>query len=447
MQRLGLLAALSAVVFALGFLPLVPITHADSVDDIRKQIEAINEERRQLDEEIAEYQRQLNVLSGERQTLQGAIQTLDVSRNKTAAQIKELHRKIDAATLRLSELSIEIGDKEASIALDQAAVAESLRAIDSADDLTLVEHMLGASDFGGVWRRIDNLSTLNDALSAHANLLSEAKEALRAQHESVVETKHELSSATVDLTNQKKALDINRQDKQQLLSVTQSKEAEYQALIAEKRRQQASFEAELSKLEDSLTVTVDSSFIASAGSGVLKWPFSDAYMQSCSSKTSVLGNAFCITQYFGNTSFSTANPQIYNGAGHNAVDFSSPTGTPVEAALSGTVTDIGNTDSVPGCYSFGKWVLIKHANGLSTLYAHLSSIQATKGQSVSTGDVIGYSGMTGYATGPHLHFAVYASQGVSVMSLAEYRGATSPCASAKMPVAPKEAYLNPMSYL
>lgn len=161
----------------------------------------------------------------------------------------------------------------------------------------------------------------------------------------------------------------------------------------------------------------------------------------------MLGNLHCITQYFGNTSFSTANPQVYNGAGHNGVDFSAPTGTPIEAALTGTVMDTGNTDAVPGCYSFGKWVLIKHSNGLATLYAHLSSIGVSKGQAVATGDVIGNSGMTGYATGPHLHFAVYASQGVSVMSLAEYRGATSPCASAKMPVAPKDAYLNPMSYL
>jgi murein DD-endopeptidase MepM/ murein hydrolase activator NlpD len=55
--------------------------------------------------------------------------------------------------------------------------------------------------------------------------------------------------------------------------------------------------------------------------------------------------------------------------------------------------------------------------------------------------------MTGYATGPHLHFGVYASQGLQITTLAAYRGATTPCANAKMPVAPKDAYLNPMSYL
>ena len=107
----------------------------------------------------------------------------------------------------------------------------------------------------------------------------------------------------------------------------------------------------------------------------------------------------------------------------------------------------GNTDLVPGCYSFGKWVMLKHANGLATLYAHLSQIGVSSGQAVSTGDVIGYSGMTGYATGPHLHFGVYALAGVQIMTLKAFRGATTPCANATMPVAPTNAYLNPMSYL
>lgn len=426
---------------------LPPAARADTVADIKEQIEQINRERAKIDEEIAAYQRQLNVLSGERQTLQGAIQTLDVSRNQTAAQIREIQGKIAGATLRLSQLALEIGDKESSIALDEAAVAASLRAMDQADDTSVLEQLLSAEGFSDAWVRIDNLGALNQALQTHASLLREAKTVLAEQHESVADTKNELSSANVDLSNQKKALDVNRASKQTLLTQTQSKESEYQALIAEKRRQQAQFESELSRLEDSLTVNVDSTAIASSGTGVLKWPFSNSFISGCSSKSGALGNIHCITQYFGTTAFSTANPQVYNGSGHNGVDFGAPSGTPIESALSGTVMDTGNTDAVPGCYSFGKWVVVKHSNGLATLYAHLSSIQVSKGQSVATGDVLGYSGMTGYATGPHLHFAVYASQALSIMSLAEYRGATSPCATAKMPVAPKDAYLNPMSYL
>jgi murein DD-endopeptidase MepM/ murein hydrolase activator NlpD len=55
--------------------------------------------------------------------------------------------------------------------------------------------------------------------------------------------------------------------------------------------------------------------------------------------------------------------------------------------------------------------------------------------------------MTGYATGPHLHFGVYAAAGVQILTLKQFRGATSPCANATMPVSPKNGYLNPLSYL
>jgi len=54
-------------------------------------------------------------------------------------------------------------------------------------------------------------------------------------------------------------------------------------------------------------------------------------------------------------------------------------------------------------------VVIKHNNNLTTLYGHLSRIVAKTGDTVKRGDLIGYEGSTGYATGPHIHFTVYAS--------------------------------------
>ena len=111
-------------------------------------------------------------------------------------------------------------------------------------------------------------------------------------------------------------------------------------------------------------------------------------------------------------------------------------------------------------YHFGALVraveLAAAPNGLDTLYAHLSdNTVVTKGQAVTTGELIGYSGMTGYATGPHLHLGVYASAGVQIMDLGAWRsqnGGSSdgtPCTAggAVIPVAPVNAYLNPLSYL
>jgi murein DD-endopeptidase MepM/ murein hydrolase activator NlpD len=121
-------------------------------------------------------------------------------------------------------------------------------------------------------------------------------------------------------------------------------------------------------------------------------------------------------------------------------------GTQILAPLAGVVRATGNTDAVRGCYSWGKWTLIDHANGLATLYAHQSVISVNPGQSVSTGQVIGYTGNTGYTTGPHLHFTVYAKAGVTIRDFGEIKAATN-CAGAKTPTAATAAYIDPMLYL
>ena len=82
-----------------------------------------------------------------------------------------------------------------------------------------------------------------------------------------------------------------------------------------------------------------------------------------------------------------------------------PEGTPILAAADGTVSVANALDSWGG--SYGYYVKLDHGNGLETLYAHCSSICVTAGQQVKAGQVIGFVGHTGRATGDHLHFEVY----------------------------------------
>jgi murein DD-endopeptidase MepM/ murein hydrolase activator NlpD len=88
------------------------------------------------------------------------------------------------------------------------------------------------------------------------------------------------------------------------------------------------------------------------------------------------------------------------GAIHAGVDISAALGTPVHAAADGIVL---RAEYFGG---YGKLIVIDHGNGMSTRYGHLSRFDVVPGQEVRRGDVIAFSGMTGRATSPHLHFEV-----------------------------------------
>ena len=78
-----------------------------------------------------------------------------------------------------------------------------------------------------------------------------------------------------------------------------------------------------------------------------------------------------------------------------------PEGTPVHAAMDGVVIGVGVGESS------GNYVKLRHENGVDTLYCHLYAANVEEGVAVRRGDVIGFVGQTGLATGPHLHFEVH----------------------------------------
>lgn len=86
---------------------------------------------------------------------------------------------------------------------------------------------------------------------------------------------------------------------------------------------------------------------------------------------------------------------------HTGTDMACPEGTPILAAMSGKIAEVGNNRT------YGNYIIINHTNGYQTVYAHMSKTIAKKGQWVSQGTKIGLVGSTGYSTGPHLHFMVY----------------------------------------
>lgn len=117
----------------------------------------------------------------------------------------------------------------------------------------------------------------------------------------------------------------------------------------------------------------------------------------------ILGNLFMspvqgrISSFFGERSDPITGVPNY----HNGIDIVNRPGTPVLAAMAGTVAEVGFN------YNFGNYIILKHSGQYQTLYGHLIRSLVGRGQKLQQGQTIGELGTTGYSTGPHLHFSIF----------------------------------------
>lgn len=414
------------LLFALVTVPFSSI-YADTKSDLEQKIAERNQAIKLLETEIAGVKNEIDKTNSQAKTLQEYIHTLDLTISKLNKDSRVTEHQIAATTYKIEDLKLSIEEKTKTIDRNQQAVALLIRDIRKTDDNTLPEVLLGTQTLSTIWNTIESTNAVAHNIQIKTKEIAQAKSDLEANQKAQEKARHDLEQYKKELVVKQTIINANKQDKAVVLKETKNKESAYKTLLVKKEALKDAFENELNQYESELKLTIDTSRLPAVGSGVLTWPL----------------DVVKITQYFGNTPFATKNPQIYSNRGHNGVDFKASIGTKIKAARSGIVAGTGNTDNFPGCYSYGKWVLITHDNGLSTLYAHLSYVIANEGDKVLTGQVIGYSGNTGYSTGPHLHFGVYASQGVQIITYSKSKN----CHNAVIPIADPKAYLNPLSYL
>ncbi|MHB1086400.1 MAG: murein hydrolase activator EnvC family protein [Minisyncoccota bacterium] len=415
------LTALTCSIVLAALVVFPTISSGQSADELQQQIDANNSQIEALNKEIAQYESQLKATSRQKQTLQSRLGELDLQRKKLTAQITLTKNQIGTTQKQIQQLSSGIDAAQGSIDNNRAGLAESLRSLYDSDRRSFAISILNASDLTDAWQDIDAIAVIQDAVRTDIKSLAETKQVLTDTKTQAEEKRAQLVTQQRQLSTQQGSLDATRKAQNELLAQTKSQESSYQKIIAQKQAEKVQFEAALFELASKLEYTLDPSKVPSAGKGVLRWP---------------LDNVF-VTQQFGRTSSSG---RLYKSGTHDGIDLRASIGTPVRASLTGTVLEV-NHGAVRNC-QYGKWVLVKHGNGLATLYAHLSDILVTKGQTVATGSVLGYAGDTGYATGPHLHFTVYLSDALSFKSYKCKSGT-----SVSVPLAPTNAYLNPLDYL
>ncbi len=395
------------------------------IDELKQSIAGNEDEIRKLEAEIAEYKARLDDVGVEKKTLQSAIQTLDLARAKLKKDADLTRAKISKTNATITILARGITDKEDRIAQNKDAIRNIILKVNETDSGTLLELLLSSRSISEFFVEVEDLSRLQTSIRDNIKSLERLRGELASAKTSTEKERKTLVGLTNQLDDQKAIADNQRRSQTALLGATKNQEANYKKMLADREARKKQFEREIEDFEAQLRAEVDTNTFPKPGTKVLAYP---------------LENVF-ITQKFGKTVDAR---RLYLSGTHNGTDFRAAPGTPISAAGDGTVTATGDTDRVCAGASYGKWVLIGHKNGLSTLYAHLDLIKVFQGQSVNVGDLVGYSGNTGYSTGPHLHFTVFASSAMQIVDL--------PSKSCKgavfhIPAAPAKGYLDPEAYL
>jgi len=412
-------------VLLMGILLLFPIAfpRAQTAQSLQDQINQKNSDIDQLEKEIASFQSQLDSLGQQKSSLSSSLKALDLTKKKLDADIALTQKKIDKTNFKIQGLSSDINTKEDSIKNNINSIKLGIKNINESEQRSIVENMLSDNDFSVVWNDIDNMITIRERIRADIVELKQTKGILEDTRKVTIDAKDELSKLKSQLSDQQKIVIQNTKEKNKLLAQTKNNEANYQKLLKDRLAQKNAIEKELRDYESQLKYILDPSKLPSAG--VFSWPLDYVF----------------ITQLFGKT---VDSKRLYVSGSHGGVDFRASVGTPVKSMASGVVAGTGDTDvQCPGA-SFGKFVFIKYDNGLSSAYGHLSLIKARVGERVERGTVVAYSGNTGYSTGPHLHVSVFAPNAAEVKNLPSK---SCPGRMLTQPIAPINAYLDPMYYL
>ncbi len=381
----------TSLLLFIGIFAFSPILGYAATSDFQKTIDAKNAEIDKLQSEIDHYQDQVAEVQGQAQTLKSAIGVINQSQKKVQSSINLTNSKIDRANITIEKNEESIGDLGDGIVSSTTALNETIRSLNQSDNESILELLASGTTVSDFLRDVDDIIQVQKTLKTHVVKMKDTRFNLQNAQVELAAQKEDLQKLLGELADQKKIIDAQVVEKNSLLAETKNQESQYQSILADRKAKVAALEAEIFEYESKLKFTLNTK--ALPGTGALSWPVAQVL----------------ITQSFGRT---VSAKKLYVSGSHSGIDFRAAVGTPVYAAGDGVVEGVGDTDKACPKASFGKWVFIRHNNGLSTVYGHLSLTKATEGQKVKAGDLIAYSGNTGHSTGPHLHLTVMASNGV-----------------------------------
>ena len=342
----------------------------------KAQVDALKTKVAEAGKRKNELKAQLSGLTNDLSALQKQISLLD-------SQIEAQQDEIDAQEELLGELTQMIADKTIELEESERQQAEQYDQLRSRLRY-MVEHgttsslsiLLSSDSFSDFLNRYEIIRQIS---LRDENLF----EQLKAIRDKVLTEKRELEDTKKEAEDTKAQMEANK--------------AELEAQMEAKRKQMESIQLAQKNVKDAYAAMIETEdeLMAQYKKAAAEYAAQSTYVGGTFMWPLPAGNNVVTCKYGMRTHPITGKRKLHTG-----VDLRAATGTKVYAANKGTVTTSGYSSA------WGNYIIISHGGGITTLYAHLSKRSVSKDDKVKQGDIIGYSGNTGYSTAPHLHFEI-----------------------------------------
>ena len=361
----SLFAAAAALVVLLALAVGAPAQDLQSeLDQKRAELDHAKAREGVLSTTIERYDDRLNQLRGEVATL----------RNReaiVAAQLKRKQAELDRAKSRLVVLRARLKRSLNALRERLVAIYES----NQPDTVTVILNSDGFDEMVSRYEYLQRIQSQDNAIADRVRTLRDETrdmvERVRAARDEIAAQRDELAQTRIELESRQADLAAVREDSQGALAGVQQTQDQLEGDIGDLEGQiQAQLQAQAAQASEPALPAGPVQGESSAG---FIWPVNGPVVSG-----------------FG----------MRWGRMHTGIDIAVPAGVGIRAAAAGTVAIAGPNAG------YGNFTCIGHAGGVSTCYAHQSSIGVSVGQSVGQGDVIGAVGCTGHCFGDHLHFEV-----------------------------------------
>lgn len=366
----------------------------DKQKKIQSQIDAAQSKINKLSGQKKDTEEYISALDVKIQALKDKISTLKAEANALQSNIDKVKKNISDTGEQINKIQADIDAKQAEFDKTFDEYCQRLRAMYVSGHASNLEVLLTSSDISSILTRSEMIKsvsqkdskTLNDLMDKMNEIekdkaeLEQKRAQLNKDKEKLQSQKDKLDSNIATVNASKKELDKEVSEANAMMRKLNSQTAEYKESISDNEEEMARIEAqiaeEIRKAQAANTGSTSGSYGSGAYSGTLGYPTNSRRI-------------------------SAGYPNYSSGRYHGGVDFPVPSGSAVYAAASGTVIIAKNLN-----YSYGHYLVVDHGNGLSTLYAHNTTLLVGVGSHVTKGQVIARSGSTGNSTGPHCHFEV-----------------------------------------